>query len=375
MKCIPRLVLLPVLMTLLGLHSSADTPLPEATNLWTLHFPGSFNTSSSTPAIGDDGTLYLGSFYGYFLAVTPQGLVKWQFNAQAEIHSSPAIGDDGTIYFGSRNRKFYALSPTGQLKWSFSTGGWNDSSPAIATDGTIYFGSWDKNFYALNPNGSLKWKFGEAIVDSSPAIAGDGTIYFGSHDKNFYALNPNGKARWKFTTGGEIISSPAIGKDGIIYFTSTDGNLYAIKPTGQEQWHVRVESMTPASPILDEQGNICTGAKNWAVWVFAPTGQRLWGTGSPVLMDVTPAAVPGEIYVSVPWRTVQAEKAVDQRIWLKGLMENATSSITVNKLGMIYVDAGMYLHAIQPPGELLPPAKSFWPMFRANPRHTGRISF
>jgi len=34
---------------------------------------------------------------------------------------------------------------------------------------------------------------------------------------------------------------------------------------------------------------------------------------------------------------------------------------------------GGILYAVIPPGSPAPLAKSSWPMFRANPRHTGRV--
>ena len=173
-----------------GSPGQAEPPA-VATNLWEFSFTYPNTTlhngsSTATPALGPDGTLYVGSFDGTFFALTPAGRVKWKFKAGREVHSSAAVGEDGTIYFGSRDGKLYALTPAGQLKWTFPTAGWVDASPALGADGTIYFGSWDKHFYAVNPDGSLKWKFTTgALVDSSPAIAADGTLYFGSHDQKF----------------------------------------------------------------------------------------------------------------------------------------------------------------------------------------------
>ena len=68
-----------------------------------------------------------------------------------EVHSSPAIGDDGTIYVGSHDHKVYALNPDGSLKWSHTTGGEVRSSPAIGGDGTVYVGSYDQKIYAFGP--------------------------------------------------------------------------------------------------------------------------------------------------------------------------------------------------------------------------------
>ncbi|MEO0112254.1 MAG: PQQ-binding-like beta-propeller repeat protein [candidate division WOR-3 bacterium] len=185
---------------------------------------------SSSPAIGNDGTIYFGSIDCFLYALNPDGKLKWKFKTDGKVFSSPAIGNDGTIYFGSHDNFLYALNPDGTLKWKFETGSGVFSSPAIGNDGTIYFGSDDYFLYALNPDGNLKWKFktGSSIY-SSPAIGNDGTIYFGSDDHFLYALNPDGKLKWKFKTGWRIWSSPAIGNDGTIYFGSNDNFLYAVR--------------------------------------------------------------------------------------------------------------------------------------------------
>src|SRR5574337_519147 len=69
-------------------------------------------------------------------------VLKWTFQTEGPITSSPAIGDDGTIYVGSKDKKLYAINRNGNLKWTFETQGEVDSSPAIRKDGTILFGSW-----------------------------------------------------------------------------------------------------------------------------------------------------------------------------------------------------------------------------------------
>ena len=62
----------------------------------------------------------------------------------------PAIGSDGTVYVGSSDNKIYAINgKTGVKLWEFETGGTVYSSPAIGPDGTVYVGSWDKKLYAI----------------------------------------------------------------------------------------------------------------------------------------------------------------------------------------------------------------------------------
>ena len=82
--------------------------------------------------------------------------LKWSFTTGDMVWSSPAIGADGTIYVGSNDNNLYAINPDGTLKWSGTTGDMVRSSPAIGADGTIYVGSDDNNLYAINPDGSQK---------------------------------------------------------------------------------------------------------------------------------------------------------------------------------------------------------------------------
>ena len=73
----------------------------------------------------------------------------WEAEAKGSM-SSPAIGSDGTVYVGSFNKKLYSIdSNTGIKLWEFETGSWVTSSPAIGSGDTVYVGSWDKKLYAI----------------------------------------------------------------------------------------------------------------------------------------------------------------------------------------------------------------------------------
>jgi len=230
----------------------------------------------SSPAIGSDGTIYVGSSESSerasnLYAINPNGTLKWKFGAGDEVRSSPAINSDGTIYVGSRDHYLYAINPNGTLKWKFGAAGEVDSSPAISSDGTIYFRGGDY-LYAINPNGTLKWKFGAAgEVDSSPAIGSDGTIYFGSEDYCFYAINPNGTLKWSLKTEYEVDSSPAIGSDGTIYVGSGH-YIYAINPNGNRFTRFKTGHLIYSSPAIGSDGTIYVGESDG----------NLYAIGSPV---------------------------------------------------------------------------------------------
>jgi outer membrane protein assembly factor BamB len=107
------------------------------TNEWSLKLN---SHCDSAPAVGTDGTIYVGTWNGELWAIKEDGTRKWVFRAQNEIKSSPAVGLDGTVYFGSRDRRFYAVRADGKKLWEFPTGAWVDSSPALASNGTVIFG-------------------------------------------------------------------------------------------------------------------------------------------------------------------------------------------------------------------------------------------
>ncbi len=148
--------------------------------------------------------------------------VKWSNATGNQVWSSPAIGSDGTVYIGSTDNNLYAYKPDGTLKWSFATGGAIYSSPAIGNDGTVYIGSSDTNVYAVVDNGAFaakKWSYatGGAIY-SSPAIDAIGQLYIGSEDNKLYALRTTGSEAgalvWSSATNASIYSSPALTRTG-----------------------------------------------------------------------------------------------------------------------------------------------------------------
>ena len=72
---------------------------------------------------------------------------------------SPAIGADGTIYIGSGSNNFFAINPDGTEKWRYAAAGAVMSSAAIGGDDSIFFGNFDWYLYSLDRDGYLRWKF------------------------------------------------------------------------------------------------------------------------------------------------------------------------------------------------------------------------
>ncbi|MCA1555031.1 MAG: PQQ-binding-like beta-propeller repeat protein, partial [Chloroflexi bacterium] len=54
--------------------------------------------------------------------------LRWTFNSGLSVSSSPAIANDGTIYVGAWNNNLYAINPNGTQKWAHAVGSYISSS-------------------------------------------------------------------------------------------------------------------------------------------------------------------------------------------------------------------------------------------------------
>jgi len=238
------------------------------------------DTIHSSPAINQENTIYIGSRDGYLYAVNPDGTLKWS-NYLGQVYSPPTIDIDNTIYVGSRSGYLYAIRKDGTIKWSFGPCGYIYSCPAIADDdGTVYFGAWDGYLHAVNPDGTSKWSYRiGSYIYASPAVGEDGTIYVssapGAGSGTLYAVNPDGTLKWSFPTGGRIYSSAAIGSDGTIYFGSDDGNLYALYENGPLKWSYNIGAAVQSSPAVDANGNVYVGSSR-GMFAINPDGTLKW---------------------------------------------------------------------------------------------------
>ena len=304
----------------------------------------------SSPAIGANGTIYIGSDDGNLYALNPNGTQKWVFPTKSCIVSSPALGGDGTIYVGSDDSNLYAINPDGTQQWAFTTGNCVDSSPAIGADGTIYVGSLDANLYAINPNGTEQWAFpvGRGIFIPSPALAADGTIYVGSWDDNLYAINPDGTLQWAFATGDGIYSSPALGADGTIYVGSEDANLYAINPDGTQKWVYSTNNAITSSPALGADGTIYVGSDDNHLYAVNPDGTQKWALATGSNVESSPViGADGTIYVGSDDNNLYAINPDGTQKWALATLGWITSSPALGADGTIYVGSfDEHLYAI-----------------------------
>ncbi len=346
----------------------------DTLRIWRFQVKAGVEASNySSPAIGPDGTIYVGSQDDHLYAVNHDGTLKWRLQTGGVVRSSPAIAADGTIYVGSYDNHMYAINSDGTVKWTYLTGGDIPSSPAIATDGTIYFGSRDDHIYALNPDSTLKWSYqtsGE--VYSSPAVAADGTVYCGSNDDDLYALTPDGTLKWRFSAGRDIESSPAIASDGTIYFGSLDGYLYAVNPDSTLKWSVLTNGQVRSSPAIAADGTVYFGSWDDGFYALNPDGTTKWRYGTGDNVNSSPAInANGTVYFGSDDNNLYALGPDSILIWQYPTDFNIESSPTIGTDGRIYfVGYDGYLYALK---GYSPLATSSWPKFRHDLKNNGRI--
>jgi len=224
-----------------------------------------------SPAIGADGTIYVGGWYEFY-ALNPDGSLKWNYTTERFFQCCPVLGSDGTVYIGDNGGTVYAFNPDGSLKWSYTTGGAIRGAPAMGADGTLYIGSDDSKVYAFNTDGTVKWTYAaQGKLQGSVAIGTDGSIYTGDRDGRLYALNPDGTLKWSYSTGGNLRGAPAIGADGTIYIGSDDDAIYAINSDGSLKWSYSTGNDIRGSPSIGADGTVYVGSRDKYLYAFEGT--------------------------------------------------------------------------------------------------------
>lgn len=351
----------------------------------------------SSPAVSSTGTIYFGAGTtitdttldsgsypeNNVYALNADGTQKWKFTTGSPVDlASPAIGNDGNIYVGSGDKKLYALNATtGAQKWSYTAGTAILSSPAIATDGTIYFRD-DTLLYALTSGTSsatLKWSFSlSGSTYSSPAVAADGTVYVGATGGYLYAVNPSGSQKWRFTTNGDVYTSAAIAADGTVYCATLNGYFYAINPDGTQKWVWSVAgSAITSSPVLAPDGTIYFGAYDHKLHALTSAGAEKWSyTMGDEVRAATPAVgADGNVYLPDYDGKVYVVSSTGSlvRTYATGALIRSSPAIANGQLLVGSSDGLMYAFSLDAVNDVAP-ANSAWPIFQHNLRRDGQYS-
>jgi outer membrane protein assembly factor BamB len=192
----------------------------------------------ASPAVADDGTIYVGSQDHRLYAVSPEGTVRWSRDLGGDVDCAPAIGDDGTIYAGSDAGIVAAFDPRGVERWRATVGGFVRGGLTVGRAGAVFAGTYGPGprIVALEvATGVERWSFRvqgtgapEFGIHGAPLEDAGGHLFFGAQDDRVYALDPSGKQLWVFPTQGDVDAPVALGPGGVLYVGSDDGRLRAL---------------------------------------------------------------------------------------------------------------------------------------------------
>ena len=234
----------------------------------------------STPLVGDDGTVYVGTDAKKLVAIAPDGAVRWRLELAGEVDTGATFGKDGTIVVAA-GREVVSVRRGGDVAWSFSAKDKVFTAPAIKPDGLVVVGSQDDHVYAIGPGGQLAWAVDlGADVDGAAAIADDGAVYVGTDKGEVVRLGPKGQIAWRTPVGGFVRGVLSVARNGDV-LAGTYGPVprlvrvtpegavrgaFAIRGTGAREFGIH------GGPLEDEAGVLWFGAQDDVVRGIGPDG-------------------------------------------------------------------------------------------------------
>jgi len=297
--------------------------------------PSRVETSIEVPAIyagADDGALYA------FDAAT--GNVLWSFRVpNTWFRSSPAVGDDGSIYIGSYEGAqrdqgdLYAFRPDGTLKWLYPALDEEpldaiSASPVIGGDDVVYIATHAGEVHAVDAaDGQARWVRAieeEGIADelrSSPALSSSGTLYIGSMNGRLYALDSgSGEIMWRYPASGQtalgaLESSPALDSDLVrLYFVNEVA-------TGDPS-RLHLGTGAQGDPGDEPAGEIAQS--------FGATGQAKFAqefrTHARQSEPAMPSVLPGGSYTVDFWARAALESPTTEQAWMRFSVFHCTAA-------------------------------------------------
>lgn len=302
--------------------------------------PWTFQTGKgifSSPVVGGDGTVYIGSADRTFYALFPDGSARWQAQAGEIIDSSALLDDAGRVVFGAGDGLLRALdAATGAELWTFVADGpeengafinWFEGNVAVGPSGDLYVPNDNFFVYALDrTNGDVRWRFTmrdqtwslpavdpvtgnlfvgnnnllEALGDNtfgldasggtlwsagsngsvaaSPALDGAGRVFVGGFDGYLRAYDAaSGEVLWSFGARDHLYASPALLSDGTVVQPSADGTVYALDPEdGTLRWAFDTREPLRSSPAVDAEDHVYFGSGDGRLYVLEPDGSLRW---------------------------------------------------------------------------------------------------
>lgn len=164
----------------------------------------------------------------------------WKADLEAAVIGTPAMSEDGVLYMGTFGNRMVAVnSNDGSIVWSTPTKDWVWAGPALF-DGKLFFGDLSGNVYAFDQkNGSQLWTAQpDGPVTGTPLIYND-LVYVTTEAGSVFAYNANGEQVWTQALGGKLYAPAVVANDSLLFapVENKDGTiLISFVPQGALRW-------------------------------------------------------------------------------------------------------------------------------------------
>ncbi len=232
--------------------------------------PATPGAISSSPAIAEDGTVYVGS-EGGTLAVLDANLgVKARLTSCAACPGNPPLGaliSSPAVYMVNNTMSVLVASRTGSVYVFYQdapdhplqcTACFRPNPADFGADATINAAFVSSPSFTTDP---VIFTISGIFIGASIEVDQGGST---RHVGKLYAINTSGILNWQFPRPGDpdigpVTSSPALGDGNSWYFTAADGYLYALTSDGSLKWKTAIgapgDLSLPFAPSVLTTGN------------------------------------------------------------------------------------------------------------------------
>jgi len=210
---------------------------------------------AATPAVSDDGLLYLGGEDGRFHCISLEdGVEQWSYNLKTIGFSDAVIASDLVVFQTANDRVMALDRSSGEWRWEYQHIRSEDLAvqglcPPLFHQGMIFIGLSDGALAAIRPDsGELVWKrrvfSGEQFMDvDAPLEADEDKVYAVSVGGEMAAVSrETGKVFWRYSAGG--MAGARLAGDRL-YLATDDAEAVSLDTlTGLPEWTVRLVEKT-----------------------------------------------------------------------------------------------------------------------------------